>query len=199
MSILAITSGTAGCIAAFVAKQVFSYHCLEPVRLQLQELISKVASNNFGTFVGNIIGREGGILLSMPVTCLLADIVGAAAYETVMTVVHVVNVVFFGAKVEPMTPFFRELGLRTARFATYFFAKSYFCNFCMPLVKLGVEFALRHIVVLSATALPLGFLACPAAIVLTPPLTFLIGDIVGIIAGEVVYVLLGRASRMLFD
>ena len=199
MSILAITSGSVGCIAAFMANQVFSYHCLTPVREQLQNIISKVARDNFGTLVGNIIGREGGILLSVPVTCLLADIVGYAAYETVMAVVHVVNVVFFNGKAAPMTPFFQELGLRTARLATYFFAKSYFCNFCMPLVKVGIELALRHLVVLSSVALPLGLLACPVAIIITPPLTFLIGDIVGIIAGEAVYVLLGRASKMLFD
>ena len=193
MSLLSISSHTVATVAGFIAKQTFTYHCLSTVRLQLQELVGKVATNHFGKFVGILIGHEAGILLAIPVTSILADMVASAVKESVKAVIRLVNFFLFGIEEKCQTPLFREIVLQVASLATCIFAKSYFCNFCMPLVKIGIELSLKHTILLSIPLIPVGFAASSFAILLAPPITLLVGDIIGFIAGEATYQFLDRA------
>ena len=205
MNALILTSSAVGNLGGFVAKQFVTYHSIDTVREQLQALISKVASNHFGGFIGTFIGDQTGVLFSVPITCLLADLVGSAVKETVQTVICVAGALLFGLQpIESKSrPFFKEICLKIIRFATYLFSKSYFCNYGMPFVKQGVEFCLRHVVTISIAAIPVAFTTSIAvstlAIIITPPLTFLLGDLIGYLAGELTYELCGRVSAFLLD
>ena len=205
MNAVILSSGAVSNLCGFVAKQFATYYSINTVRDQLQVLIGKIASNHFGGFIGTFIGDQTSVLFSVPITCLFADLVGTAVKETVRTVICVTSALLFGLQPskDKSGLFIKEICLKIVRFATYFFTKSYVCNYGVPFVKQGVEFCLRHVVTISITAVPVAFTSSIAvstlAILIAPSLTFLLGDLIGYLAGELTYELCGRASAFLLE
>lgn len=189
------TQATAS-LCAFASKQYVTYYGLDAIRSELESFIGKVASNHFGTIAGSFIGSQASMLCSIPMTCLLADLASSAVRETISATAKVGHTLLFAEKstVTKAKSLILDIGIKIARFAAYFFTKSYFCIYAMPFVAKGVEFFLRHVITLSVAFLPVPFTSALAVVaiasIITAPLTFLIGDLIGTAAGELTYQLL---------
>ena len=69
----------------------------------------------------------------------------------------------------------------------------------MPLVKVACEIGLNRCVTLFASPLPLAALVPHLAIIMTPAVTFIIGDIVASMADDVTQELLWSVSELVLD
>lgn len=175
----------AGSITGFIAKQYFTYHFLTPIKDQLAELISDVARSRIGIFAARIISHELAMVFSIPVTLILSDLVYSVIKEIVVTVVHVAGNFFAKTSSFIQTSLLYKVYVvvkKVVSVASYYLSRAYFCHYSMPFIKAGVELVLR-----SAILLPpfqIGIIATTLAITITPPLAFMIGDLVGIATSE---------------
>ena len=186
MSTLAITGGAVSTVAAFAAKQVFSDYYLNPIRSQIDSIVDSIANARLSVFDSS----DGRATLTACLTSVLSDTTAFAVHELVITLIHVANVVFFEVQRNSAISLTYGLTLKVARFATYFFVKSCFFRLCPAFATLGAELGLKNVITLSLTTLPVGVFGSPIILAVIPPIVFIAGEILGVIAGEIVYDLL---------
>lgn len=184
--VITTCAAAAGSITGFVAKQYFTYHFLTPIKDHLAELISDVARSRIGNFAARIVGHELAMVFSIPVTLVLSDLVYSVIKEIIVTVIHVAGNFF------TKTSSFIESSLlykvyvvvkKVASIASYYLSRAYFCHYSMPFIKAGVELALRSVVLIPP--FQVGIIATTLAITITPPLAFMLGDLIGIATSEI--------------
>jgi hypothetical protein len=184
MTFLPVTSALTANTCGFIAKQTFCYNGIEFVRNELHKLITTLTADSFGAFTASLIGAQASIMFSVPVTCLLSDMIFSAVKESVQAVIRL-STSFFQTPPKTKTPLFREFTTKVVSYVAYFFSKTYFCNYCMPLVKTGLEASIRCFIKLSCSPLPAPFFISTFAYLAAPAATFLAGDLVGILSAEV--------------
>lgn len=170
--------------AGFASKQLFCYYQIDFVRERLQETISKIATRQFGAFAGNIIGNQLGILFATTVTVFIGELVGTFVQECIKTIVNLISR-FWINKDYSNRSYIKEISTKIVCLISQIFAKSYFCNYGMPFVKIGIELASREILKLSIAPFSYAIFSTAVAVMLAAPVTFLLGDIVSIITSEV--------------
>ncbi len=180
---------------AFIAKQAFCMYGLEPITQQLDAAITKVATTRFGQFAGKIVGHELAMVFSIPATQFFSDLVYTAVKETVEAIATLVRQFFF-----PETHAPQEISMKSMLCAvikkvvsvtTFFLSRAYFCHYGMPVIKTGVELALRHIIAFPPLAAG-GCIAALMALAIAPTATFFLGDLVGSTAAEITNFLLDK-------
>jgi hypothetical protein len=189
-----IVVGITADLIGFVGRQFFCYYGLHTVRKHLDETITKIAADHIGGAESSLFGSEASAALSVPVTLAIGEIIATGIRQVVLIVVNVASRIFSHRKDKPKTALAREVALNVVSYATYFFTKLSFCNYFMPYVKAGVELGLRKFVAIPFLSLsPTSVLASPLAIIASPSLVFILGDVLGIVVGEITYELASRA------
>ena len=79
--------------SAFVVKNIFCYHALDPIRTNLQDVINRIAQPHFG-ILSPWIGRELGIIFAVPVTVFFGEMIALAVKETIRSIVHIAMLLF---------------------------------------------------------------------------------------------------------
>lgn len=200
MCVSTIVSFTADATFGFAVKNCFCYYGIEKVRTGLQQTITEIAKPHFGTFVAPVVGSQLGLVLALPVTLFYGDMLTFAIKKVLLSVRALFTSLFYDiTDTRANTSLFREVAVNIVSFSVGFFAKLYFCNYAMG----HVGTALRHIGVLSAPVLGLSLpvvMVMPAIIVMiTPTVTFVLGDFVAYTTGHATYDMLMHSCRVLFD
>ncbi len=174
---------------SFTIRNCYCYLALSPIRTQLQSLITEVSTPHLGQFAAQIVGKQMGLLSSLSVTHLYADMTAAACMRLAGSIYDLFLRLTTEVHKEVSKPLLRECVLQISSYCTAFFAKTYFCNYAMPYVQL----ALRQIAVISGPILGLSFVpsicVLPVIIVITPTITTFIGEAVGSAIGYATYAL----------
>lgn len=164
----------------FVAKQSFCVNSLEPVRLELEKTISRIASTTLGNFVGNLVGKQLSYLTAIPMTVFLGNLIWSFIAETTQTAVSLVESAFSTTVKLIKPPFWLYGAVRIASFAVGYLANTFFCFNAMPIVKSVSEHIIRELLPFS-----IGPLVSVAATCVTPTITFALGDLVGMVAKQI--------------
>jgi hypothetical protein len=195
MCIPAVSATLEG-ISGFVAKNVFCFYGLAPIRSELEKVVAKIASRHFGSFAGGIIGQQLGVLLSLPVTLVFAECVSCFVKETIRSVINVTSGFFFYAQPKNVAPLWRDIAVRVASYAIGFFSKAYFCNYAMPLVQTSLQYALTMGAPLLQLPLPCSLLMGAIATIATPSITFILSDFVAWAVEETSYQIMDMACQL---
>lgn len=185
--------------ATIITKNCFCFMVLDNVRESLQKTITEVVKPSFGGFIGPLVGSQIGTMCSIPVTFMLGDLLVTSLKELVSSIKSLYRAVIYGEKNESTTPFLRDLIINVTSFAVGFFAKTYFCNYCMSPVGTVLKLAIALGAPLLGASLAVSLMAPAMIMVTAPSVTFVISDIVGTIASNVTFFILDGTSRLLFD
>lgn len=192
-STYALATGCVGNTAGFSLKQVFVYYALEPVRLEIDKIVTKIASRQFHAWIASFIGYQAGLLLSIPVVTFLGDLVWSAAKECISAIsLRCAESFHLFQRKARQLPFIVTLALRTAAAASGYFIKCLFSHYAMPYVRSTLELLLPYI----SPILSNWFLLSASALILTPPVTFFIGDLLAFLFQELVFQ--GEKKTLLF-
>ncbi len=183
-----LVGGIIGSINGYIAKQVFIYNALEIVRSHLEVIITKIATERLGSIAAGFFGRGASFMLSRPVTCLLGDAVYNFVRSTTVVIINII-VSFFQTPPSHRFSLIKTSIVNTVSYLASVITTNFFCNYCMPVVKKILEFGIRQWVQLAVIRLPVAFISTSLAVIATPTLAFMISDVIGLLAGEVVYYL----------
>lgn len=172
--------------ASFIAKQSVVYCALDTVRQELETMVAIVAQAHFGSLVAPFIARQVAIVASVPVTCFYSELVSVAVQEAIRTIIDIAASLLGYYKPKGLLPFCREQALYIAGCVAGFFAKSYFCTFALPAVHELSACAIRQVALLSGVPSPIASILPHCAVVISPYVTFMFGDIVWFVVAEVV-------------
>jgi len=173
--------------AGFIAKQLFCYQGIAPVRHHLASLVSEVAKCQLGILAASVLGAEAGTLLAVAVTCLVGDMIYYTVREIVLAIIMVARYIITKKIELPTIPLMKDMMYRVVSYATYFFSNIAFCDISMGAVRSVLTFAFTKIMRPQSSLFSFGFAQVAMAHVLTPPVTFFLGEIVGTIVGAVTY------------
>ncbi len=169
-----------GNTVGFVAKQIFCVSSLEPVRRQLEQTISRIASPIFGSFLGGILGNQLSYASAIPMTSFLGNLVWSWIADVPQVCVSILISVCFPRNNNKGIAQWMYTAVRVSGTVLGHLANSYFCLNAMPIVKQVLEGVLKNVTPLVTSwqitpILPL------VALCVTPTITFSAGDLLGII------------------
>jgi len=206
----AVFGFSVGSVTGFVAKQVFAYHFLSPIKDRLQEAITHVAISRIGDFAAGIIGRELAMTLSIPVTQFFSDLVYGAVKTTIESIIALVSRWLFPQRDILISKGFSDVAAgifsvvkKIVSCASFFFSRAYFCHYGMPLIREVAQLILQHCITAPIFFPAIGAsMLVPAisalvAISITPPITFFLGDLVGSACSELSSFFLDRAVDLI--
>ncbi|MCE5294050.1 MAG: hypothetical protein LLF94_05495 [Chlamydiales bacterium] len=175
---------------SFVFKNTYLYYGLTTVRTNLQQAVSEFTIPKFGKFAGGMIGIQLGTLAAIPVTMFLADLTLVAVRQSVKLIQDIYRTSILGEKRSQSPPLWRDVAVATASFAAGFFAKTYFVNYGMEAVGELLKYAFVVLAPLSGASMVVTFMTPALIAMITPSVTFAMGDIVGTCVGAITYKIL---------
>lgn len=193
----AVFGSALGSVTGFVSKQAFSYHFLPSIKDRLRDFITQIALDRLGGFAASIIGRELAMVLSIPVTQFIADLVYGAVKTTVEAIVALASRLLFPQKdvliAKGLPNFVSNIVAvmkKVVSFATFFFSRAYFCHFGMPFIHDASVFLLQRCITVPAflpfvPSFVVPSIAGLVALSIAPPVTFFLGDLVGTACAEI--------------
>jgi hypothetical protein len=173
--------------AGFIAKQLFCYQGISPVRQHLTNLVTEVARTQLGILVASLLGAEVGTLLAVAVTCIVGDMIYYTIREIVMAIIQLAKYIITKKIEVPSIPLMKDMICRIASYCAYFFSNILFCDVSMGAVRKALTFTFTKIMTPQSSLFSFGFAQVAMAHILTPPITFFLGEIFGTIVGEVTY------------
>jgi len=198
MNVTSIATFSLDTTFTIAVKNCLCFVALDNVRTSLQKSITEVVVPSLGRFFGPIVGSQIGTMCAIPVTLMLGDLLVTSLKELIQSVNHLFRAIVYGEKNEPTTPFLRDLIIGVASFAAGFFAKTYFCNYCMGPVGQVLKLAIAIGAPVLGANLAVTIMA-PAMIMLAAPsVTFMLGDIIGTITATVTHYVLDGVTTWAF-
>ena len=182
-----------------VVKNSVCYVALDKVRTDLQSVITKISQPRMGSFLAPIVGNQLGLMAAVPVSLIYGELVAQALKSMIRSVHSAYLRIFFGISPTVRCSLFRQMIQQVVGFAVGFFAKTYFCNYCMPQVSTAIRTVLALSTPFIGMSLPYFLVVSPLVITLTPAITFLLGDMLAIASSNFTYSLLDHCFTVLFD
>lgn len=188
MCLSSIACFSAEAALGFSVKNCVCFYGLAPIRTQLQQVISEIALPRFGSFVAPMVGSQIGLMAALPVTLFYGEMMAFTVKKTITSVHTIFISLWYGVKNSDAPPALcKDVVMNVIAFGAGFFAKTYFCNYAMP----HVGSLLRHSIVLASPVLGLSLpmiMLMPAIVVLiSPAVTFALGDFVAFGTNRVTY------------
>ncbi len=183
----------AGNIAGFLAKQYVLINGLETVRRTIDQIVSKTAKEQFGTWVGTIFGHQAGLVLALPVTSFIGDVVWGCVTEVIHSTITC-SARTFGV-IKPCMERLSTAVLIAIRVCTAMIAygvKALILQFSYPYVQVFLEIMLPKVLPALCRYSFFQFYLKPfltfsAVMVLTTPAALILADICGLIVQELLY------------
>ena len=175
---------------SFVFKNTYLYYGLTTVRTNLQQAVSEFTIPKFGKFAGGMLGVQIGTLAAIPVTMFMADLTLIAMRQTVKLVNDIYRTSVLGETSPQLLPLWREVAIATVSFAAGFFAKTYFVNYGMEAVGELLKYSFIVLAPLSGASMVVTFMTPALIAMITPSVTFALGDVVGTCVGAITYKIL---------
>lgn len=188
----------------FIAKQGFCYTGLPGVRRELEDVVTQVAQEQFGWFVGSAIGSQVALMTSVPATIFLGDLIWSAVSEITQSAVYLTaRAAGMVEETYQSLPTWIDIALKISSIAAGYFAKCLFAHHAMPIIRTGIESMLRHgwintipnpiIRTCLQTVAPFG------AIMIAPTATFIAADIVGSLTQSLFYISTNTSATIAYN
>lgn len=182
-----------GNITGFIAKQYVLINGLDKIQQTIDTIISGIAKEQFGTWIGTIFGHQAGAVLALPVTSFIGDIVWGCVTEIIHSTITCTARTI--GLIQPAVDTVSSAALIAIRVVASMIAytvKSLILQYSVPYVKVFLEVVLPKIIPALCRYSFFQFYLQPyfafsAAVVLTTPATLLLADICGIIVLELLY------------
>jgi len=123
--------------------------------------------------------------------------VAKAVRELAKAIHNLFKAIIYGIDDSNSRSLCKELVFGITSFAIGFFAKLYFCNYGMGPVGTCLKIGTSIAAPLCSSAFPIALAAPAIAILATPTVTFMVGDIVGSIASNASYEVFDRTFSFL--
>ena len=179
----------AGNILGYAAKQMFVLHAVDSVGKELQTHVSAVAKKFFGSWAGSALGFQAGIVLAVPVTSLVGDLLWACISNGVRSACIVSARLCGVIEGSSASITLKQVIIRVTAVSFAYLVKVFIVNSGVSTVQSALQLIFRQALPLLAqnSAMP-SFLLSPvlslSASVLAAPVTILIADLAGIILQE---------------
>lgn len=183
----------------FAVKNSVCFMALDNVRTSLQQTITEIVMPKLGGFFAPLVGMQLGTMCAVPVTLMLGDLAATALKEAARSIHSLFRAIVYGEKNEHATPFIRELIINVASFAIGFFAKTYFCNYCMTYVSRVLRIGIFIGAPLIGASLAISLMAPAMVVMAAPTVTFMLGDIVGDVASTASNYTLTKCCSFVLD
>lgn len=165
-----------------VAKSVFCSIAYDPIRCELQTLITKLAIPRFGKFSAPFVGKSFSMIFSFPVTQIYAEVYFYLFHKTIQAIVHVWNLHFNETNIDQqngVSSSIKEVSIRIIAFTVGFFTSIYITNYGMPFIRTGLEISVEKILPLLDAPIGSSFIARHVILIVAPSLTFFLSDVAG--------------------
>lgn len=182
-----------GNITGFVAKQYVLINGLETIRRNIDEIVSSVAKEQFGSWVGTIFGHQASLVLALPVASFIGDVVWSCVSEVIHSTIscsaRTIGLIKPCAKTLSSAVL---VAIRVFAALISYTVKAIILQYSLPYVHVFLESVLPKILPALCRYSFFQFYLQPfftfsAAMVLTTPATLLLADICGIIVQEILY------------
>jgi hypothetical protein len=190
--VISCIASVAGNVVGFSAKQMVIVRGIGVIRDEIHRIVASIAEQHFGSWIGNAIGFQAGLSLALPVTCFIGDLIWTCISEAVHSIIvlsaEVLGIIKrrSGWLINPLMT-----AVRVAAVAIGYFVKCLVCNYAMPFVEASLDTIFRRVLpVLIENNLAVNVLTplvSAGATILTPTITILAADIIGMLVQLLFY------------